>query len=97
MVLRMASRSSFESSSRGSRSVFCGADHWVPSMLHLGRTVGMPGLPRRACCVVVMRQQEYDGTMRVWRQEQPERRGGARGAAAGRQQAEAIVCLFKQR
>ena len=49
-------------------------------MDHRGRVVGMPGLPRRACCVVVMRQQEYDGTMRVWRQEQPERRGGARGS-----------------
>ena len=66
-------------------------------MLHRGRIVGMLGLPLTTQRVVVMWQQCCTPVRCVFGARNGLNAAAERGAAAGRQQAEAIVCLFKQR
>ncbi len=66
-------------------------------MDHRGRIVGMLGLPLTTQRVVVMWQRWRTPVRCVLGAGNSLNAAAERGAAAGRQQAEAIVCLFKQR
>ena len=66
-------------------------------MDHRGRIVGMLGLPFRARCTVFVWQRWHTPVRCVLGARNGLNAAAERGAAAGRQQAEAIVCLFKQR